>query len=378
MLILYHGTGSRNFELIDEGLPGDTQEALYVNIRGILKTRGYAKALEFFESIPFSIWNGTNDFNDEFSLFYAEIPLLQYEAVKSVANYPDVKQAFTQLAEVATEIGPYIRFIAINLLHTKSDEWDVFICHAGTDKEEVARPLAKILESFGLRVWLDENELKLGDSLRKTIDHALSKSKYGIGILSKAFLDRDWPQREVNAFASLETPEGKVILPVWHEIDQGNISKYSPMLADKLAVRTSDGLTKVAFQVLEAIQPSVGYIHRKKINAENQPDTSSSERTESIKGIILAETIAIKEKAQRYLDGKSSIDELSASTPMLTSIASELRYLTPEQVIAYRRAVTLDMEMRKTGNEDKAREAIEACDEIIRLLHELKRKLKPK
>ncbi|HUT47370.1 MAG TPA: toll/interleukin-1 receptor domain-containing protein [Sedimentisphaerales bacterium] len=195
MIILYHGTGSQNFELVDERLSSDVLETLYVNIRALLKTRGYSKALEFFESIPFSIWNGTNDFEDEFSLFYAETPLLQYEAIKSVSSYPDVKNAFRQLAEVTREIGPYVRFIAIDLLHAKSDEWDVFICHASADKDEVARPLATILESFGLRVWLDENELKLGDSVRSTIDHALAKSKYGIVVLSKAFFDRDRPHQ---------------------------------------------------------------------------------------------------------------------------------------------------------------------------------------
>jgi len=368
MIILYHGTGSQNYELVEERFSTEALKAFYVNIHGLLKTRGYSKALEFFESIPFSIWNGTNDFGDEFSLFYAEIPLLQYEAVKSVSSYPDVQNAFRQLAEVTTEIGPFIRFVAVDLLHAKSDEWDVFICHASIDKDEVARPLAKILESFGLRVWLDENELKLGDSLRRTIDYGLAKSKYGIVVLSKAFFDRDWPQRELNALATLETAERKVILPVWHGIDQQYVSKYSPMLADKLAVSTNNGLTKVAFQVLEAIQPTVGYVHRKPIDSESQFDSLSSERTESIKGIILGETIAIKEKAERYLNGESTVDELSASTPMLTSITSELRFLTPDQIIAYRRAVTIDMEMRKTGSVEKAKAAIMAANEVLRLL----------
>ena len=86
------------------------------------------------------------------------------------------------------------------------------------------------------------------------------------------------------------------------------------MLADKLAVDTKDGLTKVAFQVLEAIQPTVGYTQRKKKTTGDQPDTDVNNKTESIKGIILAETIAIKEKAQRYLHGESNKDELAAST----------------------------------------------------------------
>jgi len=36
---------------------------------------------------------------------------------------------------------------------------DVFISHAGEDKEAVARPLANALRSLGYRVWCDEFEL---------------------------------------------------------------------------------------------------------------------------------------------------------------------------------------------------------------------------
>ncbi|MBA7529959.1 hypothetical protein ES705_22161 [subsurface metagenome] len=53
---------------------------------------------------------------------------------------------------------------------------------------------------------------------------------------------------------------------------------------------------------------------------------------------------------------------------MLTSITSELRFLTPDQIIAYRRAVTIDMEMRKTGSVEKAKAAIMAANEVLRLL----------
>ncbi len=76
----------------------------------------------------------------------------------------------------------------------------------------------------------------------------------------------------------------------------------------------------------------------------------------------MGEVVAIKEKAQRYIDGRSSREEMSASTPLLTSIATELVKLPEEQIIAYRRVVTLDMEMRQSGNKDKAKEALEACE----------------
>ncbi len=95
---------------------------------------------------------------------------------------------------------------------------------------------------------------------------------------------------------------------------------------------------------------------------------SNSRRAKSIKAIAAGEVTAIKEKAQRYINGQSDVDELGASTPMLISIASELGYLSREQVIALRRAVTLDMEMRKKGSMQKAELAIDACNETLRSL----------
>ena len=95
---------------------------------------------------------------------------------------------------------------------------------------------------------------------------------------------------------------------------------------------------------------------------------SNRKRAKSIRAITAAEVMAIMEKAQRYVDGGSTREELSASTPMLVSIASEIGYLSEEQVISFRRAVTLDMETRKEGNKEKAKVTIDACRAALRCL----------
>ena len=88
----------------------------------------------------------------------------------------------------------------------------------------------------------------------------------------------------------------------------------------------------------------------------------------SISAIVGAETVAIHERAQRFLDGKSTPDELAASTPMLTSIAAQFGYLRRQQAIAYRRAVALDMELKKSKSREKAEETISACKETMGLM----------
>ena len=95
---------------------------------------------------------------------------------------------------------------------------------------------------------------------------------------------------------------------------------------------------------------------------------SDRRRAKAIRAVAKGEVVAIKEKAERYIKGQSSKEGLGASTPMLTSIASEIGFLTEEQAIALRRAVTLDMEMRKEETIEKAQLAIEACEEALRIL----------
>ena len=75
--------------------------------------------------------------------------------------------------------------------------WDIFISHAWKDKEAVARPLAEKLKQAGLKVWYDEFTLKIGDSLRRSIDRGLAESRDGVVILSKHFFAKEWPQCKI-------------------------------------------------------------------------------------------------------------------------------------------------------------------------------------
>ncbi len=114
--------------------------------------------------------------------------------------------------------------------------YDVFISHASEDKDDFVRPLAKILKEYGFRVWYDEFELKVGDSLRESIDKGLVSSRYGIVVLSSKFLNKSWTKYELNSLVAKEIEGEKVILPIWHKVTKNQIIQYSPMLADKLAL----------------------------------------------------------------------------------------------------------------------------------------------
>jgi hypothetical protein len=95
--------------------------------------------------------------------------------------------------------------------------------------------------------------LRIGDSLREKIDEGLSESRFGIVILSPHFFQKGWPKRELNGLMALEEGGQKVILPVWHTMTKDEVAQYSPILADKLAANTADGMRTVVRGLLEVI-----------------------------------------------------------------------------------------------------------------------------
>lgn len=139
---------------------------------------------------------------------------------------------------------------------TRNDKksWDVFISHASEDKDSFVRALATALTEKGLSVWYDEHSLRIGDSLRRSIDQGLLYSEFGIVVISPRFLAKEWPQKELDGLVARETGLKKVILPVWHELGVETIRRYSPILADKVATSSDKGLNKVVEDLLMAIQ----------------------------------------------------------------------------------------------------------------------------
>ena len=141
-----------------------------------------------------------------------------------------------------------------------SDYYDVFISHATEDKDAVARPLATCLVSHGLRVWYDEFELRIGDNVRRKIDHGLARSRFGVIVISPSFFAKNWPQYELDGLVTREMTgeREQMILPLWHQITKQEVIDHSPSLADKVARNTSDfTIEEIAGEIAEVIKSSL-------------------------------------------------------------------------------------------------------------------------
>jgi hypothetical protein len=169
----------------------------------------------------------------------------QLEYQKNITKELEAQKKAIQESNTLTRIAP-----VIESREEEQVKYDVFISHASEDKEDFVRPLADELVKLGVNVWYDEFSMKWGDSLRRSIDMGLANSKYGVIVLSTSFINKRWPAYEVDGLVAREIEGEKVILPIWHKVTKSEVMRYSPTLADKIAMNSSiDEISDIAAQL---------------------------------------------------------------------------------------------------------------------------------
>lgn len=144
------------------------------------------------------------------------------------------------------------------MMKNSEKKYDVFISYASEDKDSFVRALAVELERYSIRVWYDEFTMKLGDSLTKLIDTGLQSCRYGVIVLSKHFLEKNWPDYEYRSLLSRQVNGENVILPLLYGISVDDVRAYSLYLADikSLSVGEED-VANVAMAILKVVRPDV-------------------------------------------------------------------------------------------------------------------------
>lgn len=118
---------------------------------------------------------------------------------------------------------------------------DVFICHASEDKERYVIPLTQLLTSNGITYWIDEGELRLGEHLDQSIPQALNSARYGLVVFSKAFLAKEWANRELQLIREREQAENQIILlPILEDVAEAVIVKEYGFLRNRRFLKWSE------------------------------------------------------------------------------------------------------------------------------------------
>jgi len=110
-----------------------------------------------------------------------------------------------------------IKKIAVQrgILHNENkDPFHFFLCHSSSDHLFVTK-LAPRLACNGYKVWYDEWQLKVGDSIIERIENALKFSSFLVVVLSPESVRSKWVKEELNATLWRQVEEQKCrILPV--------------------------------------------------------------------------------------------------------------------------------------------------------------------
>ena len=160
------------------------------------------------------------------------------------------------IMEVAKSKGMIARLRDANYALKKNPAPVAFISHDSRDKDRFVRELARRLTQLQCPVWYDEFSLRVGDSLRESVEKGLKEAKACILVISQNYIaNHGWTKAEFNAIFTRELVEKQnVILPVWLDVSHAEVYGYSPILADRFALLGSKGPDQVALELSVKLQ----------------------------------------------------------------------------------------------------------------------------
>ncbi len=123
--------------------------------------------------------------------------------------------------------------------------FDVFFCYAQKDRD-VVTALAQSLTECGLRIWLNDKQIDIGDSVRDTIAQGLEQSRFLVVCLSRHFNDSFWRRADYEPLLQqILTTRNATVLPVLvGDCDESELPEW---LYDKYCVdvRAMSGLERL-------------------------------------------------------------------------------------------------------------------------------------
>jgi TIR domain len=224
--------------------------ATYLSQNAALVIGQLAESLKITSGHP-AVHNSTETTSDELPFsgrVYLFIDQLVPEAEK------DQLRAAAANVNVALEIRDkeFSEFLSV------TEKPLAFISHDSRDKPFV-RTLAEKLSLMRCPVWYDEYSLKVGDSLRESIDKGLKETAKCIVVLSPDFINNPgWTKAEFNAAMNKHiSSSGSVILPIWHNVTREEVEAYSSLIVDTIALKSDIEVDELARKLFAVISPSI-------------------------------------------------------------------------------------------------------------------------
>jgi len=122
----------------------------------------------------------------------------------------------------------------------QSGVYDFFISYKQKDSRDFSRTLREALAAQGAEVWLDQEQMRPGDSILAGIENGISASIDAIVILSENYFS-GWSEQERRNLYSLMVSKKVRIIPVWYRVDLDRVQSLAPLFADIVAIEAPSG-----------------------------------------------------------------------------------------------------------------------------------------
>jgi len=161
--------------------------------------------------------------------------------------------------------------------------YDVFVSHAWEDKESFANEFVEELTALGVSVWYDKDKIAWGDPMRARIDDGLRKSKFGVVVISPNYIadGKYWTKTELDGLFQLESVNGKMLLPIWHNITNREVMDYSPIIAGRLAMTTASMTPKEIADELVKLLPDAVLRETTDMEAEDAVNNNAADSVDA-------------------------------------------------------------------------------------------------
>jgi len=182
-----------------------------------------------------------------------KIHLKKRQAKKFVDKYSEGDTGYLEYAgkrmiswRLASEEAPLYQETGVTVFLSYSHQW----------KEE-STYIAQVFRTYGLDVWLDVEQLRVGDKLNKEIVSQIKEVDYFVPLLSQEYFASPWCIKEFE----LAVKEGADVLPIKvspgqlvfppHLKKMYNQELGEPVFLDMRGKDPSSGLKELAKQMLE-------------------------------------------------------------------------------------------------------------------------------
>jgi hypothetical protein len=120
----------------------------------------------------------------------------------------------------------------------KAVETDIALLHAPTDGYRIVAEMKSILTSKGLRV----NSKPFSSTQEKAVEHVLTDfertSRYGVCVVSKAFLDLFASHESINQVVAYILDPGRKLCQIWDNVSRADVANLNTSLTRSLAYST--------------------------------------------------------------------------------------------------------------------------------------------